>query len=110
MKLKNIYIAIITLVLLCLIPPIAGATKVIGSWVTQPWQPEGMISWGTDDVLVDFGPNGLWKYDGSWLRISHWDPKHMITWSASKLIVDFGQNGLYCYDGEAWERIAVPAQ
>ncbi len=69
-----------------------------------------MISWGTANVLVDFGSHGLWKYDGSWIRMSHWDPKRMIAWGESKLIVDFGQHGLYKYDEKTWVQIAIPSQ
>jgi hypothetical protein len=110
MKPKRILIVIFACVTFCFIPRILPATEVIGNWVAEPWQPEDMISWGSDNVLVDFGSNGLWRYDGSWIRISHWNPKRMITWSDSKLIVDFGQNGLYCYDGEDWKKIAIPKQ
>jgi hypothetical protein len=85
-------------------------SQVIGSRVSEAWQPQDMISWGSDCALVDFGSNGLWKYDGSWMRISHWDPKHMITWGENKLIVDFGYYGLFSYDGESWIKIAVPSQ
>ena len=94
----------------CLIPHRLMANQVIGSFGEEPWQPQDMISWGTDCALVDFGTNGLWKYDGSWRLISHWDSKHMITWGESNLIVDFGQYGLYSYDGKSWEKIAVPSQ
>ena len=110
MKPKGILIIIFACVSFCFVPRIVPATEVIGSWVAEPWQPEDMITWGFDNVLVDFGSNGLWRYDGSWIRISHWNPKRMITWSESKLMVDFGQNGLYCYDGEAWKKIAAPRQ
>ena len=109
MKLKVALIGIFTVFSFCLIPILVTANQVIGTWVAEPWQPEDMIAWGTDDVLVDFGSNGLWKYDGSWIRMSHWDPKSMITWSGSRLLVDFGRYGLYSYDGESWKKIAVPA-
>ena len=110
MKPRKSLVVIYACLAFSLIPQIVPATQVIGNWVAGPWQPEDMISWGSDNVLVDFGSNGLWSYDGSWIRISHWNPKRMITWSESKLIVDFGQNGLYCYDGEDWKKIAIPKQ
>ena len=110
MKPKRSLITIFACLSFCLIPQMAPSTEVIGNWVAEPWQPEDMITGGTDNVLVDFGSNGLWRYNGSWIRISHWNPKRMITWSESKLMVDFGQNGLYCYDGEAWKKITIPKQ
>ncbi len=110
MKPKRILIVIYVCVTFCIIPRIVPATEVIGNWAVEPWQPEDMISWGSDNVLVDFGSNGLWRYDGSWIPISHWNPKRMITWSESKLLVGFGQNGLYCYDREDWKKIAIPKQ
>ena len=110
MKPRKSLITIFACLSFCLIPQMALSTEVIGNWVAEPWQPEDMITWGADNVLVDFGSNGLWRYNGSWIRISHWNPKRMITWSESKLMVDFGQNGLYCYDGKAWKKIAIPKQ
>ena len=110
MKPKISLITIFACLSFCLIPQMVPSTEVIGNWVAEPWQPEDMITWGADNVLVDFGSNGLWRYNGSWIRISHWNPKRMITWGESKLMVDFGQNGLYCYDGEGWKKIAIPTQ
>ena len=110
MKPHKTLISIIIFCTFCLIPQIVMANQVIGSWVAELWQPQDMISWGNDCVLVDFGSNGLWKYDGSWIRMSHWDPKHMITWGEAKLIVDFGQHGLYNYNGKFWDKISVPSQ
>lgn len=110
MKPKKTFLIISTFLTLCLIPQIVMANQVIGSWVAEPWQPEDMISWGTGNVLVDFGSNGLWKYDGSWIRMSHWDPKRMIAWGESKLLIDFGRHGLYEFDGQSWVKISVPSQ
>jgi len=110
MKPQKTIISIIIFCAFYLVPQIVMANQVIGKWVAGPWQPQDMISCGTDYVLVDFGSNGLWKYDGSWIRMSHWDPKHMISWGEDKLMVDFGQYGLYSYNGESWDKIAVPSQ
>lgn len=68
------------------------------------------VALGNDNLIVDFGLNGLWNYDGFWIRLSHWDPKQMISWGESKLIVDFGRHGLYKYDGKNWVQIAIPTQ
>ena len=110
MKTLKKIIPIFIFCVICLMPQLVMANQVVGSKVAEPWQPQDMVSWGIDCVLVDFGSNGLWKYDGSWMRMSHWDPKHMITWGEDKLIVDFGQFGLYNYNGKSWDKIADPSQ
>ena len=61
-----------------------------------------------DELAVDFGPNGLWHYDGSsWSKISNWNPDDdLASWSGS-LAVDFNGNGLWNYDGSSWSRMTT---
>lgn len=109
MKPQKTLIPFFIFIAFSLMPQLVMANQVIGKWVAEPWRPQDMIAWGTDAVLVDFGSNGLWKYDGSWIRMSHWDPKRMITLGETKLIVDFGGHGLYKYDGQSWVKISTPS-
>ena len=83
-------------------------------WTMGPWQQQGMVSWGADRLVVDFGSNGLWNFDGSWIRLSHWDPQSMVVWGQEKatcgagcLVVDFGSHGLWNHDGTSWQKIAL---
>ena len=63
-------------------------------------------STGGDELAVDFGPYGLWHYDGSdWNSLAGWDPSDMEKWNAG-LAVDFGTYGLWNYDGSSWTSLA----
>ena len=85
----------------------AGLTKDTGQWTSAPWQAEDMISLDKDILVVDFGPNGLWSYDGTWVNLSRFDPLRMVSWGGSGLAVDFGPHGLWVYDQSKWEKIAL---
>ena len=89
-----------------LMPQYILASDTIESWTVGPWQAEEIVSWGSDRLVIDFGPNGLWRYDGSWHKLSYLDPEKIIAWSDSKLVINFGPRGLWKYDGRSWEQIA----
>ncbi|MCP4665100.1 MAG: hypothetical protein GY849_01945 [Deltaproteobacteria bacterium] len=55
-----------------------------------------------DELVVDFGPNGLWHYDHSgptWTTIA--GPAEALENFQGNLAADFGAAGLWLYDG-AW--------
>lgn len=106
MKLKSTMILILTGCLLS-IAVSASSTKETGRWTYGPWQTQDMVSLGNEILVVDFGQNGLWSYDGSWIRLSHLDPQRMVTWGDSNLVVDFGAHGLWKFDRSTWEKIAL---
>ena len=87
--------------------PLSAAAKETQRWTYGPWQAENMVSLGSEILIVDFGENGLWSYDGTWIRLSHLDPLSMITWGESNLVVDFGSHGLWKFNQSEWEKIAL---
>ncbi len=89
-----------------LVPQHIMASDALERWTIGPWQPEEMVAWGSDRLVVDFGPNGLWIYDGSWNKLSYLDPEGIIAWGESKLVVNFGSRGLWQYAERSWEQIA----
>jgi len=69
------------------------------------WDPEYGIAWNSG-LAVDFGPNGLWHYDGSWASLATWNPDGMVEWTGG-LAVNFGASyGLWNYDGSSWSNLA----
>jgi len=59
-----------------------------------------------DELALDFGPAGLWDYDGTtWMKISGSSPEDMAGWSGG-LAMDFGVLGLWNYDGATWMKIS----
>ena len=105
MKLKLLMSFTFLVVLLSV--PLCATTKETQRWAYGPWQTENMVSLGNQILIVDFGRNGLWSYDGTWMRLSHLDPLHMVTWGESNLVVDFGPHGLWKFDRSEWEKIAL---
>ena len=105
MKLKQLMHSVIVLAFLSM--PSSATTKETQRWTYGPWQTENMVSLGSEILIVDFGENGLWRYDGSWMRLSHLDPLNMISWGESNLVVDFGSHGLWRYDRSEWDKIAL---
>ena len=87
--------------------PFMSAAADVDRWVAGAWQAQDFISWGEDNLVVDFGPNGLWNFDGNWVQMSSWDPQRMAAWGRHNLVVDFGPNGLWSYDGTTWKKISV---
>lgn len=71
-----------------------------------PWQAQEMVSFADDMLVMDFGVNGLWIFDGSWIQLSRWDARSMVAWGQNNLAVDFGGKGLWSYDGNSWSKIA----
>jgi len=62
-----------------------------------------------DELALDFGPAGLWDYDGTtWTHLAAWDPDDgMVEWTGG-LAVDFGvTHGLWNYDGTTWTHLAA---
>ena len=105
MKIKLLIHSVILLAFLSV--PLSATTKETQRWTYGPWQTENMVSLGSEILIVDFGENGLWRYDGTWMRLSHLDPLSMITWGESKLVVDFGSHGLWRYDQSKWVKLAL---
>ena len=105
MKLKLFIKSVILVALLGL--PFSATTKETQRWTYGPWQTEHMVSLGNQILFVDFGRNGLWSYDGTWMRLSHLDPLRMVTWGETNLVVDFGSHGLWKFDKSKWEKIAL---
>ena len=103
-SLKLLITSMILLVLF-LIPTHLHASSMSKTWTSGPWQPQNMISWGDQALIVDFGLNGLWNYNGSWIRLSRWNPESMVVWGTN-LTVDFGGNGLWNYNGSIWIKLA----
>ena len=60
-----------------------------------------------DELAVDFGINGLWHLDGSWIKLSNWNPDDDLSGWSGGLGVDFGTNGLWNNDGSSWSRITT---
>ena len=106
LKLKLLMTLVISVVFLSL-PLSAGSSKETERWTYGPWQTQNMVSLGNKILIVDFGPNGLWSYDGTWMRLSHLDPLRMVTWGEANLVVDFGSHGLWTYDQSEWVKIAL---
>ena len=98
---------LLILIVFFLMPQYIMATDKVEDWTVGPWQAQKMIAWGSDRLVVDFGRNGLWEYDGSWIKLSYLDPEGIIAWSDFNLVVDFGSRGLWKYDGSSWEQIAL---
>lgn len=107
MKRAKNYLLIILLTVACFIPQIAAADTGVERWTFGSWQAEHMLSWGAKNLVVDFGVNGLWNFDGSWIRLSLWNPEKLAVWGKQNLAVDFGPHGLWNYDGRSWTRLAL---
>ena len=106
MRLKLFILMTISVLFLAL-PLSVGVTKETQRWTYGPWQIQNMVSVGNEILIVDYGQNGLWSYDGTWMRLSHLDPLRMVTWGKSNLVVDFGSHGLWKFDQSTWEKIAL---
>ncbi|MGI9535568.1 MAG: hypothetical protein ACR2PB_00755 [Desulfocapsaceae bacterium] len=107
MKPRKFFLGMLLLILSLLIPQQILSSNNKENWTVGPWKTQQMFAWGSDLLVVDFGPNGLWKYDGSWTKLSNLDPEGIIALSESKLVVNFGSRGLWKYDGSSWEQIAL---
>ncbi len=105
MKLRKSCISILFLIMLCFLPTNLYATTDLSGWTAGPWQPQNMISWGDKALVVDFGINGLWNYDGTWIQLSRWNPEGMVVWGKNNLTVDFGTNGLWSFNGSSWKKL-----
>ena len=79
----------------------------IDRWTAGSWSLQDMISWGDEMLIVDYGVNGLWKFDGGWSQLSRWDPDKIVAWNKNNLAVDFGNRGLWTYNGSSWTRISA---
>ena len=61
-----------------------------------------------DEILFDFGSNGLWLWnDGSRTQMTEDDPEYIIAAdtdgdSADELVVDFGALGLWLWNDGVW--------
>ncbi|MBF0117705.1 MAG: right-handed parallel beta-helix repeat-containing protein [Desulfobacterales bacterium] len=65
---------------------------------------EDMIGVGSN-LYVDFGTNGVYKYDGKWTKVTTSNPTAFATYD-DKLIGKFS-GYLYEYDGNVWTKIAT---
>lgn len=106
MKLRMIYPLLAIFMILCLQPAHLAAAEGADRWVIGSWQAEEMISVDSEILVVDFGLNGVWSYNGSWTQLSRWNPRTMVCWGGKYLAVDFGKHGLWNYDGRSWSKIA----
>lgn len=106
MKRLTAWIFFLILTIFFSLPQFLLADTDVDKWTAGPWQSQGMISWGGENLVVDFGNNGLWNYNGSWIQLSRWNPEHLTAWGKRYLTVDFGSNGLWNFDGNSWEKIA----
>ena len=104
MKALHNGLIIFAFLIVCLLPLNLSASSAEENWTAGPWEPQEMISWGERSLIVDFGLNGLWNYDGSWIRLSRWNPEGMVVWGTN-LTVDFGANGLWNYNGSSWIKL-----
>ncbi|MHC1728010.1 MAG: hypothetical protein AB9866_18740 [Syntrophobacteraceae bacterium] len=59
-------------------------------------------------LFVDFGPSGIYRYDGSWVRITVKNPKLMHAFGTALVAsIDSGStHGLYLYRNNTWRRIS----
>jgi len=110
MKPLTSLVGLFALIALLLLPQHIVATSNTESWTVGPWKTQDMFAWGSDLLVVDFRPNGLWKHDGSMTKLSYLDPVGIIALSDSKLVVNFGSRGLWQYDGRSWEQIALGSE
>jgi hypothetical protein len=84
----------------------------------EPFDPDGRSEKsGEEELAIDFGANGLWKYDFSrrtWTLLNTKNPEFMTAgdcWnegSQATLAVDFGSDGLWLYEGRygGWFKIS----
>jgi hypothetical protein len=56
-------------------------------------------------VYGDFGPWGVWKWNGAWTQLSWGDPDKLWTYGC-KLVANFPGIGLYQYNGSNWTALA----
>ncbi len=97
-----------------------GSTGV-WQWTSGAWtqlsgaDPDAMIAVDTDfdgasETAADFGPLGVWLWDGAWTQLSGRDPD-MLTAAdtdgngAREVIVDFGPLGLWSWNG-IWSQLS----
>ena len=74
MKPLTSLVGLFALIALLLLPQHIVATSNTESWTVGPWKTQEMFAWGSDLLVVDFEPNGLWKHGGSWTKLSYLDP------------------------------------
>ena len=85
----------------------------------EPFDPDGRAEkTGEQELAIDFGPIGLWKYSFSrrtWTLLNTKNPEFMVAgdyWnegSQATLAVDFGPDGLWLYEGRFgnWFKISA---
>jgi hypothetical protein len=95
MNVSKTAISFLLLSILCILPNNLRATAGAERWTAGPWQSQGMLSWGNEWFVVDFGVNGLWNYNGSWTQLSKLNPERMAAWGNGNLTVDFGSYGIW---------------
>jgi hypothetical protein len=67
---------------------------------------------GTDEVAVDFGGAGIWKYDaGAWTQLAPENPESLQSAdidgdSADEILADLGTAGLWLWNGGTWSRLS----
>ncbi|MBF0119823.1 MAG: PKD domain-containing protein [Desulfobacterales bacterium] len=75
------------------------------NWVRIATTPsESMLGIGAE-LFVDFGINGVYKYDNKWTQVAKNDPTALSKYNG-KLVGKFS-GYLYEYDGNIWTRIAT---
>ena len=107
MKSLKLLTYIFSLIVIFILPQNVMATDQTKRWTFGPWEAQEVVAWGSDRLIVDFGSNGLWRYDGTWIKLSYLNPEGIVAWGDSGLVVNFGPRGLWKYDGQKWEQIAL---
>ena len=103
MRWHMIVVSLSCFIILAGLPALATADWKEG--LTAEWPAEDLHAWGDSNLAVDFGTNGLWNYNGSWIQLSQWDAERMEVMDTHRLSVDFGPRGLWIYDGRMWIKI-----
>ena len=67
--------------------------------IPKPWRPQVRY-------YGDFGADGIWKWDGTWSRITPGNPETMAA-SGSLLYGDFGSDGIWKWNGTTWTQITA---
>jgi hypothetical protein len=67
---------------------------------------------GNDEIAVDFGAAGIWKYDsGAWTQLAPENPESLLAGdvdgdSADDILADLVTAGLWLWNGGTWSRLS----
>ena len=81
---------------------IVGTGERNGEMLGFVLDPSGVVF---DELAVDFGTEGLFHFQSTWLRLSPSNPEDLEAWQ-NKLAVDFGSSqGLFLVDSLGWTNL-----